>query len=404
LSNLFASSSAILDPQVAESSKADFASLLEKSFAQEIKPGALTVGEVIRVEKDGLLVDVGGKYEGLVPIKEVPGAYSLEDLQAEYSPGQCREFYVLRDNEDDFQYLLSIRRVLAVKSWDDLLAIKDSQSSIEATVLGTTKGGILANVMGIKGFIPASQLRVTKNFEELTGDALMVKVLEVDRARNKLILSHRQAVFEQKATLRAETLRKLQEDDVVKGEVVKVTDFGVFVDINGIDGLLPLSEITWRRIKHPSDVLSLGEQVTVQVLTIDHDRQRISLSLKRMEEDPWNTVESRFQPGDLVEGRISKQLASGVLAEMIPGVEAYCAYGQHGKIFDLDVVYQFEIVSIAVHDRRLTLSYVEGSGPVEQPQDEAVYEQQQQQASDEVSSNDEMAAAIDSAADLPAGD
>lgn len=348
----------VLEPAAEEQLKTSFAELLERSFAQEIKTGALTVGEVIQVEKDGLTVDIGGKYEGFVPAKEIPYTNPAEGAESPYAVGGRHEFFVLRDQEDEFRYLLSLRRVLAVKNWDELVRIKDEQTSVEATVLGTTKGGILANVLGIKGFIPASQLRVTKAFDDLAGDVLNVKVLEVDRNRNKLILSHRQAVFEQKAVLRAETLRRLNEGDVVNGEVVKVTDFGVFVDINGIDGLLPLSEITWRRIKHPSDVLNLGQQLTVQVLTIDHERQRISLSLKRMEQDPWSTVDSRFNPGDVVEGRISKQLASGVLAELIPGVEAYCAYGQHGKIFNLDTVYRFEVISIAVDERRLTLGYL----------------------------------------------
>jgi small subunit ribosomal protein S1 len=342
---------------VNEALREDFAALLEKSMKTDVRPGALAVGEVLRVEKEGLLVDIGGKYEGFVPIKEIPNCHSFEDLCRDYQEHQVHEFFVLKDNEEEFQYLASIRRVLMVKNWDMLNEYRTSQQSLEATVLGTTKGGILANVLGIKGFIPASQLRVTKSLDDLTNDVLPVKVLEVDRNRNKLILSHRQAVFEQKAAMRSETLNRLLEGTVVEGEVVKVTDFGVFVDINGIDGLLPLSEITWRRIKHPSDVLVLGQQVTVQVLTIDHERQRISLSLKRMEKDPWDLVETQFTIGDLIEARVTKQLASGILAELIPGVEAYCAYGQNGRIFQVETPYPFEVVSIAVMDRRITLEY-----------------------------------------------
>ena len=347
----------VLEMPIDEALRESFAELLEKSMQSEVRPGTLSVGEILRIDKDGLLVDIGGKYEGVVPMKEIPNCNTLDELQEEYKLNQVREFYILKDNEEHFQYLLSIRRVNMVKNWEKLADLKQNMESLEATVLGTTKGGILASVLGIKGFIPASQLRVTKAFEDLAGDNLPVKVLEVDRSRNKLILSHRQAVFEQKSAMRAETLKRLQEGDIVNGEVVKVTDFGVFVDINGIDGLLPLSEITWRRIKHPSDVLGLGEKVTVQVLTIDHERQRISLSLKRLEEDPWNSVKGRFRNGDEINGRISKQLASGVLAELIPGVEAYCAYGQNGRIFQLDESYRFEVVSIAVPDRRITLEY-----------------------------------------------
>lgn len=350
-------SALIQEPEVSNDLRESFAALLEKTIQKDVRPGTVLVGEIIRVEKDHLLVDVGGKYEGVVPMKEIHNANTADELQQNYKPHQVHEFYLLRDNENDHNYLCSLRRVLTVKNWEQLNQVCDAKDTIDATIMGPTKGGMLANVMGIKGFIPASQLRVTKPLDELGGETLPVKVLEVDRGRNKLILSHRQAVFEQKAALRAETLSKLEEGAVVEGEVVKVTDFGVFVDINGIDGLLPLSEITWRRIKHPSDVLVLGEKVTVQVLSIDIERQRISLSLKRMEKDPWDLVEEQFSVGDRIEARVTKALASGVLAELIPGVEAYCAYGQTGNIYEVDTLYPFEVVSIAVADRRLTLEY-----------------------------------------------
>ncbi|XVJ50863.1 MAG: 30S ribosomal protein S1 [Vampirovibrio sp.] len=342
---------------VNESLEADFAALLEKSFNVEVRMGALSMGSILRVDKESLLVDIDGKYEGVVPMKEIPNAHTSEDLAEQYQVGDHLEFFVLRDNEEHHQYVLSLRRVQQVKSWETLSEAKEAQTTMQATILGVTKGGILASVMNIKGFIPASQLRVTKSLDDLSGEELPVKVLEVDSNRNKLILSHRQAVFEMKAAMRADTLKQLEEGTIVTGEVVKITDFGVFVDINGIDGLLPLSEITWRRIKHPGDVIRLGEQVTVQVLTVDHERQRISLSLKRMEADPWTVVDEMFQAGQEVEGRISKQLASGVLAELASGVEAYCAYGQHGRVFEQDATYTFEIVSIASYDRRITLAY-----------------------------------------------
>jgi small subunit ribosomal protein S1 len=351
------SSVLIHEPLVNDALRESFAALLEKSIQKDVRPGNVVVGEVIRVDKDNLLVDVGGKYEGLVPLKEIHTCETSEEMAEQYKAHQVHEFFIVKDNEDEFHYQCSLRRVLTVKNWDMLVNSTESKETLEATILGPTKGGMLATVMGIKGFIPASQLRVTKSLDDLAGDVLPVKVLEVDRNRNKLILSHRQAVFEQKAAMRSDTLNKLEEGAIVKGEVVKVTDFGVFVDINGIDGLLPLSEITWRRIKHPSDVLVLGEHLTVRVLSIDIERQRISLSLKRMEKDPWDLVEEQFKLGDRLEARVTKQLASGVLAELLPGVEAYCAYGHHGRIFEVDEVYPFEVMSIAVHDRRLTLDY-----------------------------------------------
>ncbi|MBX2860067.1 MAG: S1 RNA-binding domain-containing protein [Vampirovibrio sp.] len=345
-----------VDPKM-ESARQDFASLLEESFKTEYTPGSIVVGEILKVEKDCLMVDVGGKSEGVVPIHEIPDRHNIENLADVYEAGQVKEFYVLSEFDDDTPFLLSVRRVNAWKNWHKLSEMKENNDTVEAKVAGITKGGILVRVMELKGFIPASQLRVAKTLNDLVGDTLPAKILEVDRTKNKLVLSHRQAIFEEKAALRKETLSKLNEGDVVNGEIVKVTDFGVFVDINGIDGLLPLSEITWRRIKHPSEVLALGQQIQVQVLTVDQELQRISLSLKRMETDPWQTVADKFSVGDEFEGQVTKLLNSGVLVELTPGVEAFCAYIPGNKIFFLDERYPFEIVSIQSHDRKITLEY-----------------------------------------------
>ncbi len=371
--------SSIVDPSVSteeshESLKMDFAKLLEQSFQTELLPGTITVGEVLKIEKDGLLVDVGGKSEGFVSIKEINGCRNLEELQTLFEVGQVREFFISRVNDEDTNcYTLSCRRVAAFKNWDKLKDLKAENTTVEVTVTGSTKGGILVNVLDLKGFIPASQIRVAKTLDNLVGEVLTAKILEVDKAKNKLILSNRAAVFEEKAAMRAETLSKLNEGDVVEGEIVKVTDFGVFVDINGIDGLLPLSEISWQRINHPSEVLKLGERVQVRVLTVDQSLQRISLSKKRLEADPWNTVHDHFSIGDEPVGRVSKILSSGVLSELMPGIEAYCSFGPQGKFFYLNESYQFRIVSINANDRRITLEFLTDIEPkVEEEADETI--------------------------------
>lgn len=347
--------------ETSEEMRLDFATLLEKSFETALKPGTIVVGEILKLEKDGMVVDVGGKSEGFVPMKEIPSCYGVEELRSTYQIGQVVEFFLLnqQDSNDDSRahYTLSIRRVNMWKNWDRLLELRDAREIVETTVSGTTKGGVIVNIMGFKGFIPASQLRVAKTLHDLIGDVLPAKILEVDKYKNKLILSHREAVFEQKAKMRAETIDRLNEADIVEGEIVKITDFGVFVDINGIDGLLPLSEITWRRIQHPSEVLTLGQRLTVRVLTVDRDLQRISLSLKRLQPDPWQTVNEQFKVGELLVGRISKLLNSGVLAELSPGVEAYCAYDHSGRQYFLNDSYNFRIVSIFGGERKITLEY-----------------------------------------------
>lgn len=347
--------------ETSETMRQDFAALLEKSFETELKPGTIVIGEIVKVEKDGLTVDVGGKSEGFVPLKEIPGAYTLEDLSAQYHVGQVTELFIVNVVDDarehSAHYTLSVRRVMMSKNWERLAEMKEAGDTVEVTVSGTTKGGVIVNILGFKGFIPASQLRVAKTLNDLVGDTLEAKILEVDKNKNKLILSHREAVFAKKAAQRAETLARLSEGEVVEGDIVKVTDFGVFVDINGIDGLLPLSEITWRRIQHPSEVLELGQRLTVSVLTVDQRLQRISLSLKRLTPDPWETVHSHFKVGDVLNGRISKLLGSGVLAELAPGIEAYCAYETGGKYFYINEAYTFRIVSILEQERKITLEF-----------------------------------------------
>lgn len=337
-----------------------FAALLEKSFETELKAGTIVVGEIIRVEKDGLIVDIGGKSEGFVPVREIMDCRTSDDLKEQFEAGQVKEFYIVSDVDrvdQEIHYNLSLRRVTMWKNWYELTNMKENNETVTVTVTGVTKGGVIVSVMSFKGFIPASQLRVAKTLDELVGEELPAKILEVDKKKNKLILSHREAVFAQKAAQRAETMKTMNEGDVVTGKVVKITDFGAFVDIAGIDGLLPLSEITWRRIQNPGEVLDLGQEVSVRVLTVDRELQRISLSLKRMENDPWDTVSERYEEGMMITGPITKMLGSGVLVEMEPGVEAYCSYSTANRRFYQGETHEFEVVSVLADDRRITLEY-----------------------------------------------
>lgn len=353
-----------------------FENLLQRTSGQEPISGELAMGEILSMDKDGMRVDIGGKSEGFVPMKEIPGCYNLEELSEQYKVGQGHEFFVMSEQDVDEHpyYRLSVRRVNSFKNWDQVQQLKDNGDIIEVTVSGVTKGGALVNVLDLKGFIPASQIRVAKTLGELVGETLAAKILEVDKAKNKLILSNRAAVFETNAAMRQQTIAQLNEGDVVEGAVVKMTHFGVFIDIHGIDGLLPLSEISWRRIQHPSDVLKLGDKLQVQVLNVDSERQRISLSKKRLEEDPWSTVDQVLSVGQVLQGAITKTLNTGVLAELLPGIEAYCHASSHPEGFNMGQTYEFKVVSIHKHDRRITLEFV---ADVEQPVKETAVAEQE---------------------------
>ena len=297
--------------------KDEFEMLLEESFAKSNTVADIVEGTVIKKEQDGYLVSVkGAKMEAFMSNKELSS--DIESLEI----GDVREFYVLKEENNDDPMLLSLKRIAFAQAWAQLNDAKIQGDTILAKVVSTVKGGVLVDIADLKGFIPSSQLRTGTPFEGLVDTKIEVKVLEADPKKNKLILSQRQAVAEQRDLVVDNVLSSLEEDQVVKGNVVRITDFGAFVDINGIDGLLPISEISWQRIKHPSDVLTLGDTIEVKIIKIDQELKRISLSLKRMGENPWQQIEGQFEEGQVVKGTVNKVTTFGAFINIFPGVEA----------------------------------------------------------------------------------
>lgn len=298
----------------------EFEQLLEETFSKSYSVADIVEGTVIRKEADGYLVSVKGiKTEAYLPNKEVA---SSDEEAEELQIGDVREFYVLKEENDDEAMQLSLKRIAFAQSWAQLNDAKVNGDTILAKVVSIVKGGVLVDVAGLKGFIPSSQLRTGTPFEGLIDQKIEVKVLEADPKKNKLILSQRMAVAEQRNQVVDNVISSLEEDMVVKGNVVRITDFGAFVDINGIDGLLPISEISWQRIKHPSDVLTLGDTIEVKIIKIDTDLKRISLSLKRMSENPWLQIEGKFEEGQVIKGTVNKVVSFGAFINIFPGVEA----------------------------------------------------------------------------------
>ncbi len=295
----------------------EFEQMLEESFAKSNSVADIVEGTVIKKEQDGYLVSVkGAKMEAYLPNKELSS--DSEELEA----GDIREFYVLKEENNEDCMQLSLKRIAFAQAWAQLNDAKLQGDTILAKVVSTVKGGVLVDVADLKGFIPSSQLRTGTPFEGLVDTKIEVKVLEADPKKNKLILSQRQAVAEQRDQVVDDVLSSLAEDQVVSGKVVRITDFGAFVDINGIDGLLPISEISWQRIKHPSDVLTLGDTIEVKIIKIDNELKRISLSLKRMSENPWQQIEGQFEEGQIVKGTVNKVTTFGAFINIFPGVEA----------------------------------------------------------------------------------
>lgn len=292
----------------------------ESTFV-DFQQGDIVKGIVVKVAPDEILVDVGGKSEGVIPIKEltnIPGT-NPRDIVSE---GDEIELYILREEDEDGQLTLSKRRVDQARGWVQAAKDYEEEKVINARVTGVVKGGVIVDAYKLRGFVPASQLRTKGSHEELVGTELPLKIIEVDQRRNKLILSHRQAVAAEKGKLRAEVLATLEVGQIITGKVVRIADFGAFIDLGGIDGLLPISEISWQRIQHPSNVLNIGDELTLKVLKVDREAHKISLSLKQLQEDPWTTLSDRYAEGQVIPGKVTKLATFGAFVEIEPGVEA----------------------------------------------------------------------------------
>jgi len=305
-----------------EQPKSEFERLLGETLSLKFEQGDIVTGDVVRVERDGVLVDVGSKSEGFVPIKEVSNM-AMDNVEDVVKVGDRLEFYILREENENGQLTLSLKRVAQARGWVTLEQQKKNDDTIRAKISAVVKGGVVVDVYGLRGFVPASQLRVKGTTpEELIGMEIPMKILETDTKRNKLILSQRLAVQEEKAAQREKILSTLESGQVVTGEVVRIADFGAFIDLGGLDGLLPISEISWERVSHPSDVLKVGQNVTTKVLKVDQEKGHISLSLKQMQPDPWKEIEDKFQDGQVVNGTVRKIQSFGAFVQIYPGVDA----------------------------------------------------------------------------------
>ena len=343
--------------------------LKEGKYNYKIEQGEIVKGKIIYLEKDGALVDIGGKSEAFVPYKELTNKPKRVKIEELVKIGEEHEFFVLREEEEDGPIILSLKKVNQAQGWNKLEEAKRVNESLSGSVVSVVKGGIIVELFGIRGFIPTSQIRL-KSFspEDLLGTSLTVKILELDGRKNKLILSQKMAVQEEKADLREKTMQNLELGQIVSGEVVRVTDFGAFIDLGGIDGLLPISEFSWQRVNNPQEILKVGQKVELKVLKIDRETNRISLSLKRMQNDPWNELTGKIKENELIKGTISKVANFGAFVEVHPGVEGLLprseitADSETPKVEDyLSVGQEIEVLvrRFAPNEHRLSLSLKE---------------------------------------------
>lgn len=296
--------------------------LQETGGVAALKRGQILEGTVVHISPNDILIDIGAKSEGIVTGREL---HRLDvEFLSELQVGDKLLAYVLVPEDRNGNILLSLARAQIEKDWREAERLFKAQEIFEGAVAGYNKGGLIVRLGKVRGFVPASQLTVPEgeafSAEErkarLVGQTIQLKVIELDRERNRLILSERAAMRDWRRQQKDKLLEELNEGDIRRGVVSSLCDFGAFVDLGDADGLVHLSEISWRRVMHPSEVLRVGQEVEVYVLNVDRDRKRIGLSLKRLAPDPWTLVDEQYEVGQLVEGTITKLVKFGAFARL----------------------------------------------------------------------------------------
>jgi small subunit ribosomal protein S1 len=326
--------------------------------------GDVVSGRVVRIDKDEVLVDIGYKSEGVIPSNELSIRKSV-DPDDEVELGQEIDALVLTKEDAEGRLILSKKRARFEKAWRRIEAAAESGEPVEGSVIEVVKGGLILD-LGVRGFLPASlvDIRRVHNLDEFMGQTLECKVIELNRSRNNVVLSRRAVLEEERKEVREQILDRLQPGQVVEGKISNIVDFGAFVDLDGIDGLIHISELSWSHVNHPSEVVGIGDTVRIKVLDIDRDRQRISLGLKQTQEDPWQRVVSTHRPGDVLEGTVTKVVAFGAFVEILPGVEGLVHISEladhhvesPSEVVEPGATLNVKILEIDEERRRLSLS------------------------------------------------
>lgn len=353
------------------------AELLEQSYGlNRVRRGDILTGTIVSVTPNEILIDIGSKSEGIVGGREME-RLSPEDLAA-LQVGEQVPVYVVKPEDEEGNTLLSLARAQAETDWTTAQKLYESGGLYEGKVVGHNKGGLIVHFGQIRGFLPGSQLATEQRsgsagkegqWSHMLGQSLSLKIIEIDRRRNRLIFSERVAVEQQRRKQKEELLVTLREGDVLTGTVTSLADFGAFVDLGGADGLIHLSELSWSRVSHPKDLLKVGEEIEVYVLNIDAVRQRIGLSLKRLQPEPWSQVLDQYEIGQVVEARITKLANFGAFAQIgeVEGLIHLSELTDANVTHPREVVQEGDQISVKIiridpERRRIALSLKQAEG------------------------------------------
>ena len=344
-------------------SREDFAKLLEESFTQgSPQEGAVVKGVVVGIEKDLAVIDVGAKTEGRVALREFAGPGRQADLKV----GDTVEVYLERVEHALGEAVLSRDKARREESWGKLEKAFNSNEKVQGVIFNQVKGGFTVDLDGAVAFLPRSQvdIRPIRDVSPLMNQPQPFQILKMDRRRGNIVVSRRTVLEETRAEQRQELVQNLEEGQVIDGVVKNITDYGAFVDLGGIDGLLHVTDIAWRRVNHPTEMLNIGQQVRVKIIKINHETHRISLGMKQLQDDPWQGIEAKFPVGTRFTGRVTNITDYGAFVELEPGIEGLIHVSEMswtkknvhpGKIVSTSQEVEVQVLEVDPVKRRISL-------------------------------------------------
>ena len=330
---------------------------VDKTLVQ-LRPGQVVTGTVVQITDDEVCVNVGYKADGLVKKSDL----SSTDVKV----GDEIEVEVVKVNDGEGNVLLSQKNIINRKAWEEIVAKQEAGEFVEGVGKEAVKGGLLADVMGVRAFIPASQLslRYVEKIEEFVGQTMTLKIIEIDKAKKRIVASRKAVLLVEEAERKKALWNTFEVGSIVKGVVRRLADFGAFVDIGGVDGLVHVTDLSWGRVKHPSDVVSVGQEIDVKILNVDPERERILLSYKQTQPRPWTVAGEKYPVGSVVEGKVVRITTFGAFVELEPGLDglvhiSQCALTRIAKVEDAvnvgDIV-RVKVLDVNTEAKRISLS------------------------------------------------
>jgi small subunit ribosomal protein S1 len=365
---------------------------------RDFKEGDILEGTVVKIDRDEVLLDIGYKSEGVIPTKELSIRHDVDPDQV-VKVGDEVEALVLQKEDKEGRLILSKKRAQYERAWGRIEEVMQSGGTIKGPVIEVVKGGLILDI-GLRGFLPASlvDLRRVRDLHPFVGTELEAKIIELDRNRNNVVLSRRAFLEESQSEGRKKFLESLQKGERRKGTVSSIVNFGAFVDLGGVDGLVHVSELSWKHVDHPSEVVQVGQEVEVEVLDVDLERERVSLSLKATQEDPWKEFERKYSAGEIIDGQVTKLVPFGAFVRVAAGIEGLVHISEISEqhietpesVLSVGDEVRVKVIEVDVPRRRISLSMRQVGGAMPRPATE-IEEEAAEAAPDEVAAEADSA-------------